>query len=91
MNRMKKIFVGTVAAFAIFYAAQSVRSKAQDEAPPNSTKTNITWLGTAVVGVNAPGVIGGPFPQAEKNIEIGLRADGVVVWRKAAKAASEKE
>jgi hypothetical protein len=83
MNFSKRTVIGTGAAIALFCAARFSHIEAQNQAPVASSKTNIVWLGTAVAGVNAPGVVGGPFPRAEKEIEIGLRADGVVVWRKA--------
>ncbi len=82
MTTIKKTVLGTGAALALFYAGHLGRSNAQSDLPPDSKKTNITWLGNAVYGVDAPDVIGGPFPRAEKGIEIGLRADGIVVWRK---------
>ena len=48
--------------------------------------TDTNWVGFLVIGQEEKGdpIAGnGPFPKADNRIEIGLRKDGVVVWRKA--------
>jgi hypothetical protein len=57
---------------------------AQEKAAPGQLSTN--WIGGLVVGKKEKGdpIAGrGLFPQVEGDVEIGLRSDGVVVWRKA--------
>ena len=54
-----------------------VAKSAEKSNPPN-----IIWIGNVVSGVERADVIGGPFPKADPSVEIGLRDDGVVVWRK---------
>ena len=83
MNALKKTILGAGAAFGLLYVALSARTDAQGQPNVDAGKTNVTWLGSVVYGKEAAGVVGGPFPHAEKGVEIGLREDGVVVWRKA--------
>lgn len=67
----------------IISSAQRV-IQAQDKAAPSSLSTN--WVGCLVVGKRETGdpIAGrGLFPQVEGDVELGLRSDGVVVWRKA--------
>jgi hypothetical protein len=88
MNALRKTILGAGAAFGLLYVALSARTDAQGQSavptPPttDAAKTNVTWLGSVVYGKEVAGVVGGPFPHAQEGIEIGLRADGVVVWRK---------
>jgi len=58
--------------------------QAQDKLPTAQMATN--WMGGLVVGKKEIGdrIAGNIlFPQADGEIEIGLRSDGMVVWRKA--------
>jgi hypothetical protein len=58
--------------------------RAQEKAAASQMRTN--WVGGLVIGKKEAGdPIAGRalFPQADSEIEIGLRSDGVVVWRKA--------
>jgi hypothetical protein len=87
-NRMKiniKILLGAAAPVAVFCASALVWSADEGDRAPTAGATNVTWLGPIVVGVGSSDVVGGPFPRADKDIEIGLRGDGVVVWHKAGK------
>jgi hypothetical protein len=59
------------------------RSQAQEKAAASPQTTN--WVGGLVIGKRETGdrIAGrGLFPQTDPEIEIGLRSDGVVVWRK---------
>ena len=47
-----------------------------------SSVASVRWIGAVVSGLEEKGIVGGPFPKADPNVEIGLRDDGVVVWRK---------
>jgi hypothetical protein len=58
--------------------------QAQEKAAPGQLSTN--WIGGLVVGKKEKGdpIAGrGLFPQVEGDVEIGLRSDGVVIWRNA--------
>ena len=60
--------------------------QAQDKG--NTSKLSTNWVGCIVVGKADTGdpIAGrGPFPQADSEIQLGLRSDGVVVWQKAQK------
>lgn len=64
----------------------SFRSGAHAQDKPTAPQVTTNWMGYLVIGKHDTGdrfVIGGPYPQAKSDIEIGLRSDGVVVWRKA--------
>ncbi|MGN6387368.1 MAG: hypothetical protein ACTHMT_14135 [Verrucomicrobiota bacterium] len=90
MNANRYAIIGVTIAVALFYAAHP-GTNAQNSAAHQSANPKITWMGNAVFGVESPGIVGGPFPRAEKGIEIGLRADGVVVWRKSTSASKKLE
>ena len=49
----------------------------------NSPALTTNWLGCVVVGkVDSIDPIGqGPYPQCAQQFQLGLRSDGVVVWR----------
>ena len=79
---MRKTILGAGAAFGLLYVALSARTDAQGQPTADAAKTNVMWLGNVVYGKEVAGVVGGPFPHAQAGVEIGLRADGVVVWRK---------
>jgi hypothetical protein len=51
----------------------------------NSASVRTNWVGYLVVGseLAIDRISPGPYPRADRQIEIGLRSDGVVVWRKA--------
>ena len=58
--------------------------QAQEKVAPEQLSTN--WIGGLVVGKKEKGdpIAGrGLFPQVEGDVEIGLRSDGVVIWRRA--------
>lgn len=54
----------------------------------NSASTSTNWVGCLVVGKDEPidRIARGPFPTSLDRVEIGLRSDGVVVWRSTANA-----
>lgn len=73
------VFVLTLSALI---ACVDRNAQAQDK--PGAAQLNTNWVGGLVVGKKERGdPIAGPglFPHAESEIEIGLRSDGVVVWR----------
>jgi hypothetical protein len=72
--------VGLLCASALFLKADTTIPAAKTQAG------DVTWIGSLVTGVESSDIVGGPFPRADKSVEIGLRSDGVVVWRRASKA-----
>jgi len=78
---------GLTAAFVIFASADLAGVRAQQSAtksgaPPATTN----WIGYLVVGQKDradPIAVGAPNPTVTPHVEIGLRSDGVVVWRNA--------
>ncbi len=81
---------GLTAGFVIFASAyiagvRAQQSNSKSGAPPATTN----WTGYLVVGKNDsadPIAVGGPHPTVTPHLEIGLRSDGVVVWRNASSA-----
>jgi hypothetical protein len=75
---------GLLAAVAIFGLVCMTRSKAQ---PANQSIGPVTtnWVGCLVVGKNDPldQIARGLFPSSVQQVQIGLRSDGVVIWRSA--------
>jgi hypothetical protein len=69
-----------VAGLSMFY----IPSGAQAQGNKNSVLTT-NWVGYLVIGEQDSGdPIAGhrPFPKADQNIQMGLRSDGVVIWRR---------
>ncbi len=65
---------------AYFAGVRGQQSSTKSAAPPATTN----WTGYLVVGRNDTTdaiAIGGPHPTVARHVEIGLRSDGVVVWR----------
>ena len=61
-----------------------VKLNGQQNNRPGATPVTTNWVGSLVVGKEdvidrlAPG----PHPQCESQVQLGLRSDGVVVWRR---------
>lgn len=53
-----------------------------------SASVTTNWVGCLVVGKDEPidRLARGPFPTSLDRVEIGLRSDGIVVWRNAGNA-----
>ena len=69
--------------------AYVVGSYAQQAANLSSASLTTNWTGYLVVGSDEsidPMPPRHPYPKTVAKVEIGLRSDGVVVWREAAKA-----
>lgn len=72
------VAAGALAAFGLVCI---VRIHAQ---PPSSAASMTTnWTGNLVVGMEdtADRIARGPHPTTVRQVEIGLRSNGVVVWR----------
>ena len=81
---------GVTAAFLIFGSAYIAGLRAQQPATKSGAALATTnWIGNLVVGQNDssdPIAVGGPHPTVTRHVEIGLRSDGVVVWRNTSSA-----
>ena len=81
---------GLTAAFLILASAYIVGVRAQQSTTKSGAAPATTnWTGYLVVGKNDsadPIAVGGPHPTVTPHVEIGLRSDGVVVWRNASSA-----
>jgi hypothetical protein len=85
---------GTFAKIALCVAATILISSsyiaglhAQSSTAPAKTPATTNWIGCLVVGQNDATdsiAIGGPHPTVERQVEIGLRSDGILIWRKVA-------
>jgi hypothetical protein len=78
---------GFLAAVAVFGLVCVIHTKAQSIAGQSSASSlTINWIGNLVVGKNDPidQIARGLFPTTVQQVEVGLRSDGVVIWRKAA-------
>ena len=71
--------ITVLAAFAVFCIVAAYGQPT----PPASSRMTIDWSGYLVVGKpETMDKIGrGFYPATDQKVEIGLRSDGVVVWR----------
>ena len=70
----------------VFGASVWIRPGVQAQEKAAAAQITTNWVGGLVVGKKEMGdpIAGNHlFPQADGEIEIGLRSDGVVIWRKA--------
>jgi hypothetical protein len=76
--------VGLAIALAAFGAVCIVGTHAQ-QTPASSSLLTTSWTGCLVVGKEdtMDNIARGPHPTTVREVEIGLRSDGVVVWRNA--------
>jgi hypothetical protein len=75
---------GLLAAVAAFGLVCMTRSKAQPTANQPITSATTNWVGCLVVGKkDSVDQMGGIFPSPVRQVQIGLRSDGVVIWRSA--------
>jgi len=81
---------GLTAAVVIFGSAYIAGTHAQQSTTKSGALPATTnWMGNLVVGQNDsvdPIAVGGPHPTVTRHVEIGLRSDGVVVWRNTSSA-----
>jgi len=59
---------------------------AQQSPKTSATAATTNWIGKLVVGRNDTVdaiAIGGPHPTVDRQVEIGLRSDGILMWRQA--------
>lgn len=82
------IVVVAVFAYAIGLHAQQQQQQSRRKSDAPSPVLTTNWLGYLVVGESEnldsmPGL--GPYPKALADLQIGIRSDGVLVCRKAAR------
>lgn len=75
--------VALTAVLAMLGAACIIKLGAQPTSRASGRGVTTHWIGYLVVGKNdtMDQIARGPFPAAVPQVEIGLRSDGVVVWR----------
>jgi hypothetical protein len=78
--------VGLFSALVVFGLVRIAGTRAQPAAGgSNSSMVTTNWIGCLVVGKGDPidSIARGPFPTPLHQVQVGLRSDGVVVWRQA--------
>jgi RNA polymerase subunit RPABC4/transcription elongation factor Spt4 len=84
---MRDQILKTAGAALVSVAAISLLSIHAQENRQNTGSSSLTtnWLGSVVVGKvdSADAIAQGPYPQCAQEFQLGLRSDGVVVWRRA--------
>lgn len=84
--KTKYLKVAALLAAVVFGMSGWVASTTQAQEKPAAAQVSTNWIGGLVVGkkeIGDPIAGRGLFPRVEEEIEIGLRSDGVVVWRRA--------
>jgi hypothetical protein len=85
MKRNLFRFAGLVLFLTVLGSVTLVSMKAQDSKKLGVPALTTNWVGYAVYGKDSSELAGGgPYPSADRRVEIGLRSDGVVIWRRAA-------
>src|SRR6476646_4131955 len=82
------VVVVAVFAYAVGLHAQQQQQQSRPKSQAPSLALTTNWLGYLVVGESEnldpmPGL--GPYPKALADLQIGIRSDGVLVSRKAAR------
>jgi hypothetical protein len=69
-----------------FICATGIHAQ-QDSNKRNATPTSTNWIGYLVFGKedSLDQIARGPFPITDQQVEIGLRSDGVIIWRSTSK------
>ena len=79
--------VGMTIALIAFGAVCLVGMHAQQASQkPSPVLVTTNWIGCLVVGEedpNDPQLSRGPHPSAVRQVEVGLRSDGLLIWRDA--------
>jgi hypothetical protein len=84
-RKLSKI-VGLALSLAVFGSVCVVGIKAQqNKSQPNTPLVATNWIGYVVVGKvdSLDQIARGAYPTTDRRVEIGLRSDGIVVWRRA--------
>ncbi len=83
MKRHVLKIAGTVAAITLLAAGSIIGTRAQTQSKPSTIVSGTNWVGYVVTGQEdtADRIARGAHPKADSRYEIGLRNDGVVVWR----------
>lgn len=86
---MKKTFfkiAGCTLASALLFMAFEMATMAEQKADSTTSSAMTTnWVGYFVFGERdtTDSITTEPFPKTDSRVQIGLRSDGIVVWRKA--------
>jgi hypothetical protein len=85
VTTLSAVFIAAI--FAYLVAVQAQQSNSNSKSSASSITTN--WIGYLVVGRDDTIdsiTVGGPHPAVMGNLEIGIRSDGLLVARNAARA-----
>ncbi len=86
MRKALPAIVGSIIALLVLGAVSITGLRAQQSARnPNLPKVTTNWVGYLVVGQHdmTDQITRNPYPMVARQVEIGLRSDGVVIWREA--------
>jgi len=83
---LKRAGLGIVVVIFGFVAILAVRGQ-QSSSTSGALPVTTNWVGYLVIGQNDSfdRITSGPSPTTVRQIEIGLRSDGVVIWRESGK------
>jgi hypothetical protein len=75
-------FVAAVAGYSLYLVGVNAQ---QNKNNPNDPVLSTNWVGCLVFGSEEriDRIVNGAYPHTDQSIEIGLRSDGVVIWRRA--------
>jgi hypothetical protein len=85
MNKKVLRIAGLALALAVFGFVYVAGIKAQQNGNSSSSPSMATnWIGYVVFGKDdsLDQIARGAYPTADRRVEIGLRSDGIVVWRR---------
>jgi len=85
MKRKFFITAGSVAAFVVV-SSTYIHGVLAQQSTTLTTPATTNWVGYLVVGQNDSIdsiAVDGPHPTVSRQVQIGLRSDGIVVWHQA--------
>lgn len=87
MKRNVMKIAGTVVAITLFATVSIIGTRAQTSNKSSTIILSTNWVGYVVAGKEdtADRIVRGAYPKTDLRYEIGLRSDGVVVWRSTGK------
>ena len=85
MNRKLLNRIGVTIGVVAIAGLLLLKVNGQQNTKPGVSPVSTKWVGYLVIGKEDTGdrIAPGPYPHCEGQVQIGLRSDGVVVWRRA--------
>lgn len=83
-TKFERIWLPIVVLLLVIFAYTAGLRAQQSPAAPGGSTVITNWLGYIVVGETDridPITVGGPYPTVLRNLEIGVRSDGLLVYR----------